>query len=202
MPKKDPLALAVSALRARELHLASLERARRAAERGEEASDRRKAEALRVELREVARRADPMLRAWLKSDRGGVALRASPRARAIELAPLHIPSTLGGRPRFWHEPGEHRVQRAHKHYVVSLGQVFRFRLAAGSLGGCGGGDVPIRPPSFGVLAELDLRSRVGWPGQEHDVLSVALRVARIVADGELEKVVATSFARRANGALD
>ena len=85
---------------------------------------------------------------------------------------------------------------------MSLGQVFRFRWAAGSLGGCGGGDVPIRPPSFGALAELDLRSRVGWPGQEHDVLSVALRVARIVADGELEKVVATSFARRANGALD
>ncbi len=201
MPTKDPLASAVLALRDREQHVAGLERARRAALRREEQADRRRRDALKAELRDVASRADPSLHSWLASDRFALALSATTGGRAIQLAPLHVASTLGASPRFWHERGEHRLTRSHKSYVVSLGAVIRFRWAARSLGGSGGGVVPLRPSSFGALAELDLRSRVSWPGQEDDVLSVALRVARIVANGELEELVAISLARRARGDL-
>jgi hypothetical protein len=191
----------VQALRDRDQHVAGLERARRAALRREEQADRRRRDGLKAELRDVASRADPSLHSWLASDRFALALSATTGARAIELAPLHLTSTWGTSPRFWHERGEHRLARSQKFYVVGLGPVLRFRWAAKSLGGCGGGFVQIRPRSFGALAGLDLRSRISWPGQEDDVLSVALRVARIVADGELEEVVALSLARRARGDL-
>lgn len=178
-----------------------MEQRRQAEERKSEEEARGRTDALRTELAEVARVADPILRAWVRGDRFRLALSATPGARGIGLAPLHITPGTREPPRFSRERGGGAAGTG--------AQVLRRRdrtspdvpLGRRGAGRRRGGDVPVRPRSFGALARLDLRSRVGWPGHEHDVLGVALRVAQVVANGELEQVVARTFQLRARGLL-
>jgi hypothetical protein len=187
--ENDPLARAVERRRRTEAAAQDQERARARRARARSAAWDRELDEKRARLLEHARVADPLLRRWI-DQRLDLALRAFPSAptRSIALPALY----LGGRePRFWHEDGPHRVARAHKRIVVWIGPELVLDWSASSFGGAGGDRLPTRPTSVSALAALDLRSALGpsmgW--LEGDVLAVATRIAKLVADGKLETLV-------------